>query len=238
MEVGYTSGMEKRVLILDGSIYPDIYRPADEWRALLGGVPADAVRLPSRESVPDLAPYTHIIVTGSEASINLPEPWFDVEADAVRRAFELSKSMLGSCFGHQMLARAISGPKYTAVCPTPEVGWIEVEVTERDELLGGLRNPLHMFASHFDEVASPPPPWKVLARSTRCAVQVMRYGDRPIWGIQSHPEIPPENARRLMEGILARAPQMAPFIGPALLQPPRDDGIAAEIVRRFLNAKS
>ena len=95
-----------------------------------------------------------------------------------------------------------------------------------------------MFASHFDEVKSPPPPWELLAQSTGCAVQVMRYADRPIWGIQPHPEIPPENARRLMEGILTRVPQMAPFIRPALSQPPRDDGIAAEVVRRFLNAKS
>ncbi len=78
--------------------FPDIYRPADEWRALLGGAPADVVHLPSGELVPDLAPYTHVFVTGSEASINLPESWFGVEAEAVRRAFELGKPMLGSCF--------------------------------------------------------------------------------------------------------------------------------------------
>ena len=181
----------RSVLVLDGSIYPEIYKPADEWRALLGGVPADVVHLPSGELVPDLAPYTHVIVTGSEASINRPEPWFDVEADAVRRAFEQSKPMLGSCFGHQMLAQALSGRQYTVVSPAPEVGWIEVEIVEEDELLDGLNNPLHMFASHFDEVMSPPAPWKVLARSKGCAVQVMRYADRPIWGIQAHPEIPP-----------------------------------------------
>ena len=226
--------MTKRVLILDGSIYPDIYRPADEWRALLGGVPADAVHLPSGEPVPDLAPYTHIIVTGSEASINRPESWFEVEAEVVRRAFELGKPILGSCFGHQMLARALSGPQCTAVSASPEVGWIEVFVLERDALVDGLPNPIHMFASHFDEVKDPPPPWRVLARSSGCAIQIMRYADRPIWGIQAHPEIPPENARRLMEGLLSRTPQMAPLVRPALSQTPRDDGIAAEVVRRFL----
>jgi len=62
----------------------------------------------------------------------------------------------------------------------------------------------------------------------------MRYADRPIWGFQGHPEIPPENARRLMEGMLARDPQMAPLIRLALSQTPKDDGIAAEIVRRFI----
>jgi len=229
--------MEKRVLILDGSIYPDFYRPSDEWRGLIDGVPADSVHLPTGESVPDLALYTHIIVTGSEASINQPQPWFAVEAQAVRHAFELGKAVLGSCFGHQMLVWAWSGHQYTAVSPTPETGWIEVEVVEEDELLDELGSPLHMFVSHFDEVRNPPPPWKVLARSSGCAVQVVHYDDRPIWGIQGHPEIPPENARRLMEGMLARAPQMAALISPALSQTPRDDGIAAEIVRRFLDVE-
>jgi len=229
--------VEKRVLILDGSIYPDFYRPSDEWRGLIDGVPADSVHLPSGESVPDLALYTHIIVTGSEASINQPQFWFEVEAQAVRHAFELGKVMLGSCFGHQMLVWAWSGSQYTAVSPTPETGWIDVEVVEEDELLDGLGSPLHMFVSHFDEVRNLPPPWKVLARSSGCEVQMVRYADRPIWSIQGHPEIPPENARRLMEGMLVRAPQMAPRIHLALSQTPRDDGIAAEIVRRFLDVE-
>jgi len=226
--------MKKRVLILDGSIFPEFYRPSDEWRGLLDGVPADAVHLPTGDPVPDLARYTHVIVTGSEASINEPQPWFEIEAQVVRDAFELGKALLGSCFGHQMLARAWSGPEYTAVSPTPETGWVAVEVIEADELLEGLGSPLHMFVSHFDEVRNPPLPWTVLARSRECAVQVMRYDDRPIWGIQGHPEIPPENARRLMEGMLVRDPQLAALVCPALSQTPRDDGIAAEIVRRFL----
>ena len=227
--------MKKRVLILDGSIYPDFYRPSDEWQELIDGVPADAVHLPTGQSVPDLARYTHLIVTGSEASINQPQPWFEIEAQAVRDAFELGKAVLGSCFGHQMLAWACSGPEHTAASPTPEIGWIEVEVVEEDALFKGLGNPLHMFASHFDEVRDPPPPWKILARSSGCTVQAMRYADRPIWGIQGHPEIPPANAHRLMEGMLESAPQAASLVRPALSQTPRDDGIAAEIVRRFLD---
>ena len=99
--------MNKKVLILDGAIDLDSYRPTDEGRNLLGGVPADSVHLPSGEIVPDLKTYSHIIVTGSEASIVEPAPWFEVEARAVREAFGLGKRLLGSCFGHQMLMAAI-----------------------------------------------------------------------------------------------------------------------------------
>ena len=91
-----------------------------------------------------------------------------------------------------------------------------------------------MFAAHFDEVVDPPAPWRVLARSASCAVQAMRYGERPIWGIQAHPEIFPEHAVELMRGFLTRAPEKAHLVRPGLDQTPRDDGLALAIVRRFL----
>lgn len=226
----------KRVLILDGSIYPEIYRPVEHWRALLGPVPSDAARVSFGEEVPDLARYTHLIVTGSEASITEWRPWYDVEAEAVHRACELGKAIFGSCFGHQMLVYALSGEGHTAASATPEVGWIKVNLTEEDELLAGLPDPLHVFAAHFDEVKAPPPPWQVLAQSARCAVHAMRYGDRPIFGLQAHPEISPNDARTLLEGEIPRFPEKADLLRRALSQEPKDDGVASEIVRRFLAA--
>ena len=145
-----------RVLVLDGSIYRDIYRPADHWRALLGDVPADSVHLPSREPLPPLDRYTHLIVSGSEASIVEPAPWYEVEANAIRRAVAAGKSILGSCFGHQMLARALSGERHVAASPKPEVGWIEVDVVTPDSLYADVAPRHWVFASHFDEVRDPP----------------------------------------------------------------------------------
>lgn len=224
----------RRALIVDGSIYADMYGPEDQWRRLAKDVPCDSVHLPSGGKVPDLGRYSHVIVTGSEASIVRPEPWFEAEEEAVRRALDLGLPILGSCFGHQMLARVISGPEHTRSSPTPELGWIEVEITAEDPLFEGLARSVHVFASHFDEVCDLPLPWKVLAQSAGCAVQAMRLGDRPVWGIQAHPEIPPREGRALLEGFLARFPAHAPLISPALAQEPRDDGIAEGIVSRFL----
>jgi len=224
-----------KVLIIDGSIYPDIYRPADHWIALIGDVPSESVHLPSGEPVPDLSEYTHLIVTGSEASINADDPWFEIEERIILDAFNRKMPILGSCFGHQMLARAISGRECVGQSPAPELGWIPIEVIEEDELFEGLKNPFHAFVSHFDEVRDPPAPWKVLARSEHCPVHAMRHGDRPVWGIQSHPEINPGDGRALLEGFIDKAPESADLIRPALGQTPRDDGIASEIVQRFLN---
>jgi GMP synthase-like glutamine amidotransferase len=226
--------MNKRVLIVDCSIYPDIYKPAEHWRPLLGGVQAAAVHLPSGETAPDLAAYSHIVLTGSEASIVEPAPWFEVEAALVRRAAALGKPMLGSCFGHQMLALALSGPRHVRASATPELGWAAVDVVAGDALLDRLPSPFHAFVAHFDEVYDPPPPWRVLARSGGCAVQVMRYGDEPIWGVQAHPEIDPETGRALLEGLAVKEPERSGLVDVALAQEPRDDRVVAEMVRRFL----
>ncbi|MCK9461493.1 MAG: type 1 glutamine amidotransferase [Proteobacteria bacterium] len=227
--------MNARVLIVDCCVYPDIYRPVDHWRALLGGAPADSVYLPSGGAAPDLAAYTHVVLTGSEASIVAPEPWYEVEIELVRRAAAAGKAILGSCFGHQMLALALSGPRHVRASATPELGWAAIDVVAADSLLAGLPDPFHAFVAHFDEVVDPPPPWRVLARSAGCAVQVMRHGDEPIWGVQAHPEIDPATGRALLEGLAAAAPGKAGIIGRALTGTPRDDGVAGEIVRRFLS---
>jgi GMP synthase-like glutamine amidotransferase len=228
--------MSKRVLIVDCCIYPDVYQPADHWRALIGDVPADAVHLPSGGAVPDLAAYSHVVLTGSEASIVRPEPWYEVEAGFVRRAAALGKAILGSCFGHQMLALALSGPRHVRAAVTPELGWVAIEIAAEDQLLAGLPNPLHAFVAHFDEVCDPPAPWRVLARSADCSVQVMRCGNAPIWGVQAHPEIDPPTGRALLAGLARKAPERAAFAAAALAQEPCDDFAIGEIVRRFLAA--
>ena len=229
------------MLIVDGLIDASVYRPVEQWSRLLGGVAFDAVRLPAEESIPDLDPFTHVLLTGSEARFEEPEPWFDAEADLVCKAADRGLPILGSCFGHQMLVWALSGAQYVRRAPCPELGWISVELLVQDGLLGGFPNPWHTFSSHLDEVIDPPRPWRALAANRSCAVQAIRYGDRPIWGIQPHPETNPAEGRSLMRAAMARFPQEADRIRRALEEPVRDDDVAQCMIDAFLrfgNAQS
>jgi GMP synthase-like glutamine amidotransferase len=228
-------GVNKHILIVDCAIHRDIYRPAEHWRALLRGVPSFAVHLPSYEPVPDLGAYTHVVLTGSESSIVEPAPWFEDEIALVRRAVEAGMPVLGSCFGHQMLALALSGARHVRRAAAPELGWIPIEVTAEDPLLEGVPRPFHAFASHFDEVFAPPPPWRVLARSERCPVHLMRYGDAPVYGVQAHPEIDPVEGRALLFGFAEVDSGRASLFERAAAQEPRDDGIVGTLVARFLS---
>ncbi len=111
---------------------------------------------------------------------------------------------------------------------------VAVDILERDPLLADLPTPWHAFAAHLDEVVAPPAPWRVLAANDACAVEAMRYGDRPVWGIQPHPETPPDHARVLMQTAISHHPEYEREIRQALASPARDDQTAAKIVATFL----
>jgi GMP synthase-like glutamine amidotransferase len=234
--LAYAAPMNKRILILDGSINHSVYRPVEEWSRTFGDVPFDAIHLPSNARVHSLDRYTHVLLTGSEASLMKPEPWFKVEADIVCDAVDRGLAVLGSCFGHQMLAWALSGPEFVRRAPIPELGWVAIDIVKPDSLLAGLPSPWHAFAAHLDEIVAPPPPWRVLAANAACAVQAMRYGDRPVWGIQPHPETSPDEAMFQMKAVMDQYTEYAQQIRQAMESPVRDDRATANLIAAFLRS--
>jgi GMP synthase-like glutamine amidotransferase len=226
--------MSRRLLVLDNALHRILFRPARHWLRYLRGIDVDVVNVPSGRPIPPLDGYSHMLLTGSEASILQATPWFEREAAAVLDAAERGVSILGSCFGHQMLAYALTGPESVARSPKPEVGWIELEILDDDELLTDVPNPWHMFCYHFDEVVGPTPPWRALARSRDCPTHILRFGELPIWGIQAHPELPLSKARLFLAFYPLLAGRERRRLMPAMRKPSREDRIADRVVARFL----
>lgn len=226
--------MSARLLIADNSLHPCLFRPASLWRAHLNGVETETVNIPSGANIPPLSGVTHLILTGSEASILRPEPWFEVEAELIRNAVGLGLSVIGSCFGHQMLVYALSGPEYLRRADPPEVGFAKVEMIGSDPLFDGLPNPWTTFVYHFDTVIDPPAPWRKLGRTSSCDTHVLRYGDLPVWGIQAHPEISARQAKRFLWLTLLFGRKPLRYVLPGLCSAPPLSGIIDGLVRRFL----
>jgi len=226
-----------RVLLVDNSLNRPIYVPERPWSSYLGDVPYDVVHIPGGDEIPSLGEYTHMIISGSTASLLEPPTWVAVEVDLVREAANSGMAVLGSCFGHQMLVYALSGAEHVQRAAAPEIGWIEIEMTSEDELFMDAPDPWHAFAWHSDEVVDPPPPWRVLGHSTACPVHVIRYGEAPIWGLQSHPETTPLAAKVLLFLDLIAFDWGSEGIRAALLQAPRDDRILGRVMERFLEVE-
>jgi len=221
------------IAIVDNSIDAEIYNPVGHWSRYLGGRPWRAFVAREGE-FPDPAEFGHIILTGSEASILERDPWVETEAELVRRAAAAGTAVLGSCWGHQLIAYALAGPASVARCPCPEIGWISIRVDKDGDLLGPVGTVHHVFAVHFDEVRDLPAPFEVLATTEACRVQAFRVGDKPIWGLQSHPEIDIPDGTRTLRDFAARGSRGREACLAALEQEPRDSGLIRRVVTSFL----
>jgi GMP synthase (glutamine-hydrolysing) len=226
--------MPPRVLIVNNAVHRLVFKPAWHWRSRLKGTATHVVSLRAGGLRPPLSDFTHVILTGSEASILDPQPWFDIEAALIREAVERGLPILGSCFGHEMLVYALSGREYLHPSSPPEIGWTEVQMTAPDPLFEGLPTPWSTFVYHFVEVVDPPAPWRILGRTARCETHVIRYGDRPVWGIQAHPEIVPGKARIFLLATLLLGLKSPRVLLPMLRSPPPRSDIADALVKRFL----
>jgi GMP synthase (glutamine-hydrolysing) len=227
---------EAQVAIIDNAVEPEAYKPVEHWARYLG-IPWRAFRAPEGRLPADVAEFSHIILTGSEASILEREPWAETEAEFVRLAFVGGASILGSCYGHQLLAYALYGPACVGRCPAPEVGWLPVEILAASPLLGPAGQAF-VFQHHFDEVRKLPAGCSVLAASGVCAVQAFGVEGRNVWGLQMHPEIDPSSAREFMRDQAARGAKSRDLDLAALRSPDRDTGLISRIVSQFIHFSS
>lgn len=223
-----------RLAVIDNAIDPGFYRPVEHWAEFLpSSLPIRAFRAPDGDLPEDPAAFSHLILTGSEASILERGPWAEAEAELVRRAFRAGVSILGSCYGHQLLAYALFGPDRIGRCPSREVGWRPIEILASGDLLGPAGT-AYVFQHHRDEVRDLPPSCEVLARSADCGVQAFVVRGRRVWGLQMHPEIDIPTGRAFLEGLAARGADSRDLDLDALAQPPRDSGLISRIVSHFI----
>src|SRR6059036_2020135 len=95
--------------------------------------------------------------------------------------------ILGICAGHQFMAKHLGGD--AAPAKVPEFGKSIVQVHQPDVLFEGLPNRFEVWEPHNDEVTQLPRDFVALASSENCDIQAMRHRDRPLFGLQFHPEV-------------------------------------------------
>ncbi|MBU4200007.1 MAG: gamma-glutamyl-gamma-aminobutyrate hydrolase family protein [Verrucomicrobia bacterium] len=81
-------------------------------------------------------------------------------------------------------------------------GFFPVQRIKEDPLFRGLPKTMLMRCAHYCEVKELPPGFVRLASSAHCRIEAMRHRDRPLYGVQFHPEkyeAPFFHGRRLLE---------------------------------------
>lgn len=225
----------KKIAIIDNSIHPDIYDPVGHWRryfqAPCFGFRAKERRLPGLNQG-----FTHFILTGSEASIMERDPWVDDEIVFIREIVERGYPVIGSCYGHQLLALALCGPDHVRRSPQPELGWCAIDILKSSELLGE-KGRFFAYTLHFDEVIDLPSPFCSLAATPFCSIHAFKYGRFPVWGIQAHPEIDIQTGISLFKEMMRIRPESSSLYRKALQAKPQDSGKIIQIADVFLSKK-
>lgn len=224
---------ENHIAVIDNSINPLIYNPIRHWEPHLIG------RWESFRAInnvfPDLSKeYSHLILTGSEISILEREAWVYREIELVREAVDKGIPTLGSCYGHQLVALALAGPAHVRRSPEPEIGWISVQITRKNELLK-QNEQIFSFSIHFDEVVDLGNDFKVFVSSEKCKIQGFQLKNKPIWGIQMHPEINIPEAQKLLRNLISMRYPTTPLYEKALNSTPEDTGHIRHIMNSFFS---
>lgn len=123
----------KRILvlnILDETAFKISFdnRVAEAFQAL--GIPYDTLYLADLANFSEIESYTHLLISGSEASVTEEHSW-DFTLDSILHSFVATdKSILGICFGHQFLIKHILGKDHVRKSQTPEIGWTEIAISD------------------------------------------------------------------------------------------------------------
>jgi GMP synthase (glutamine-hydrolysing) len=146
--------------------------------------------LPRREG------FAGVIVTGSAAFVTDRADWSERSAEWLRDAAHDGMSLLGICYGHQLLAHALGGE----VADNPagrESGTVSIDLHPpalHDPLFSGLPLSFSAHATHVQTVLRPPEGATVLAKSQQDHCHAFRWRDRA-WGVQFHPEFATHHMR-------------------------------------------
>ncbi|GIT28638.1 MAG: hypothetical protein Ct9H300mP1_06840 [Planctomycetaceae bacterium] len=123
-----------------------------------------------------------LVLSGGPASVYaegapLPDP----------ELFELGIPILGICYGMQVICRSLGANVNSA--ETREFGRSPCRIVDPGGLFSGLPDELVVWMSHGDQVEDPEGSFVSLAATDTCPLAAVRHSERPIYGLQFHPEV-------------------------------------------------
>jgi len=137
-----------------------------------------------------------LIISGGPASVyepNAPKPNLKI--------LDLEMPILGLCYGHQLIAQIVGGKVEPA--KRQEYGIAYVAIDKQVGVLKGLSKKEKVWMSHSDTVFAMPSEFEVLAHTENCPVAAFRHREKPIYGLQWHPEVVhTENGSKMLRNFI------------------------------------
>nr|WP_298414655.1 gamma-glutamyl-gamma-aminobutyrate hydrolase family protein [uncultured Halomonas sp.] len=172
------------------------------------------------------------LTTGSKHGVNDGDEWIEALCGFVRELWEAGKPLVGICFGHQLIAKALGGEVVKS-----ERGWgvgmSFNRLTQRAEWMEPWQEGLDLVVSHQDQVARLPEGAVVLAESNFCPFYVIQVGETFL-GVQGHPEFTKTYSADVMAMRQGVIPGNRLREGMASLNAPVDDHLMVRWILNFM----
>ena len=126
--------------------------------------------------------YGAIIISGGPDSVNNPNV-----SNYDPKIFNCGLPVLGICYGVQMIAKQFGG--IVEQVDFREDGQFNVDVDENCLLFKGLERTQPVLLTHGDFVQTPPPSFKVIAKTESGTIAGIANEENRIYGVQFHPEV-------------------------------------------------
>jgi len=118
-----------------------------------------------------------------------------------QKVLDLNLPVLGLCYGHQLIAHICGGD----VKPSKkkEFGVTQAAIDKSVGVLRGLSEREKVWMSHGDTVFSLPEEFDVLAHTENSPVAAFKHKEKPIYGLQWHPEVVhTENGMKMLRNFI------------------------------------
>lgn len=133
-----------------------------------------------------------VVISGSTTGVYEDEEWIDSLVERTREYIENDIPVLGLCFGHQVIAKAMGAE--VEKMGDYEIGYRPVQLHE-SEVFEGLDSFEYPFNTHQDRVVGMPEELEPIAETEEC-VQGVQHTSKPVFGVQFHPELTPDVAEK------------------------------------------
>jgi len=176
-------------------------------------VPIIGAMLEDLGAVPQVIPPSHlaaivsdlpaaIILSGNPALIRDTGTEFLAEFEVLRT---LTLPILGICFGHQVLGMLYDA---TVTIGKEDRDLRRMEILQIDPLFTGLSSDDEFQEDHTEEITLPGD-FIHVATSSHCFNEAMMHRERPVYGVQFHPESSGSAGKALIANFLSVAEQSA-----------------------------
>ena len=130
--------------------------------------------------------FDAIVISGSPNSAYEALDWIAELELLVQDAYAKDKKLIGVCFGHQIIAKALGGKVQNA-----DEGWLlgvhDIEVTQRKAWMEPFQEQAKLYFINHDQVTDLPVDAEVLAGNASCPRGMFSIGNQ-VFCLQAHPE--------------------------------------------------